>query len=113
MEESAFVKTLGDYPLIRILDFLIENREFDYPVTEIARNSNVNFATLKSLWLSLKKILVRTRTVGKAEMYKLNLKNPIVEKLIEFDNFLTEQQTQKILAAQEETVAEPIIINAK
>ena len=32
-EQSLFVSTFGDYPLIRILDFLIYSRDFDYPIT--------------------------------------------------------------------------------
>ena len=52
-EKSVLLRTFGDYPLIRILDFLIYSRDFDYPITEIARNSEVNFQTLKKVWPKL------------------------------------------------------------
>ena len=50
------MRTFGDYPLIRILDFLMYSRDFDYPITEIAKNANVNFQTLKKLWPKLNKV---------------------------------------------------------
>jgi len=85
-----FIQTLGDYPLIRIMDFLIYSRDFDYPITEIARNADVNFQTLKKLWpgLERKKFVIFTRVLGGVTLYKINTANPVVKKLIEFDNFL-------------------------
>lgn len=90
MEKSIFVKTFGDYPLIRLLDFLIESRDFDYPITEIAKNAEVNFQTLKKLWprLENEKIVIVTRTLGGAVLYRINTVHPVVQKLIELDNFL-------------------------
>ena len=89
-EQSIFIKTFGNYPLIRIFNFLIYSRDFDYPITEIAKNSDVNFQTLKKLWPKLEqdKIVVSTRTISGSTLYKINTKNPIVKKLIELNNFL-------------------------
>ena len=105
MDDSIFVKTFGNYPLIRVLDFLIEHREFDYPQTDIAKNANVNFATLKTVWPQASKLLVCTRRVGNAQMYKLDVENPIVKKLIELDNFLSKQYSEQILKEQSKSVA--------
>lgn len=101
-EESIFIQTLGNYPLIRILDFLIYSRDFDYPITEIAKNSNVNFQTLKKLWGDLEKrtIVVKTRMLGGAELYRINAANPVVKKLIELNNFLCWKNTDSSLEVQ-------------
>ena len=103
-EQSIFIRTLGDYPLIRVLDFLIYSRDFDYPITEIAKNAEVNFQTLKKLWPQLKKnhVIMATRTLGGATLYKINALNPVVKKLIEFNNFLCRQKAEH----QDEIVAE-------
>ena len=95
--ESIFIRTFGDYPLIRIMDFLIYSRDFDYPITEIASNSNVNFQTLKKLWSKLQqdKIIVATRTLGGAVLYRINSSNPVVKKLIELNNFLCWEYSEK------------------
>lgn len=89
-EPSIFIRTFGDYPLIRVLDFLIYSRDFDYPITEIAKHAEINFQTLKKLWPQLEqsKIIIVTRTLGGTVLYKINMANPIVKKMIEFNNFL-------------------------
>ncbi len=96
-EQSIFVKTFGNYPLIRVLDFLIYSRDFDYPVTEIAKNSGVNFQTLKKIWPQLEqnKIVVSTRVLGGTTLYKINAANPAVKKIIELNNFLCWQNVEK------------------
>lgn len=96
-EQSVFIQTLGDYPLIRILDFLIYSRDFDYPITEIARNAEVHFQTLQKLWpgLERRKIVIKVRMLGGATLYKINTENPVVKKLIEFNNFLCWKNVEK------------------
>ena len=37
--KSLFLEQFGDTPQLRVIDFLIENHFFDYPMTEIARES--------------------------------------------------------------------------
>ena len=96
-EKSVLLRTFGDYPLIRILDFLIYSRDFDYPITEIAKNANVNFQTLKKLWPQLEEdgIVISTRTVAGTTLYKINVQNPVVEKIIELNNFLCWEYAEK------------------
>lgn len=95
-EQSIFIQTFGNYPLIRIFNFLIYSRDFDYPITEIAKNADVNFQTLKKLWPKLEqdKIVVSTRTMGGTTLYKINAKNTVVKKLIELNNFLCWEFTE-------------------
>ena len=64
---------------------------------QIASNSNVNFQTLKKLWPKLEqdRIVVSTRTLGGAILYKINVNNPVVKKLIELNNFLCWEKADK------------------
>lgn len=107
-DQSTFIKTFGDYPLIRVLDFLIYSRDFDYPFTEIAKNADVNFQTLKKIWPQLEenKIVVQTRTLAGATLYKINTANPVVKKIIELNNFLCWQQVE----GHEEMVEEELAV---
>ena len=41
-EKSLFVDFFGDYPLIRVLDFLVENEIFDYTKKEICEYADVS-----------------------------------------------------------------------
>ena len=90
-EKTAFREVLGNSPLIRVLDFLITYREFDYSLTEIARESGVGWNTLHSFFFKLveKDIVKETRQVGRAKLYKLNIENPITKKLIDMNNVIT------------------------
>jgi len=100
-EKSVFLMTFGDYPLIRILNFLIYSRDFDYPVTEIAKNSDVNFQTLKKVWPQLvqTKIVIATRTLGGITLFKINTDNPVVKKIIELNNFLCWEHIEEAIPA--------------
>jgi len=86
MRKSAFLQEEGDTPKNRIWSFLIVHSEYDYSMRDIARYSNVGYTTLKLLWKELKEknIVMQTRIVGKAKMYKLNLENPVVNKFIDY-----------------------------
>lgn len=96
-EKSVFVQTFGDYPLIRILDFLIYSRDFDYPITEIAKHAHVNFQTLKKLWPKLEKdgTVIATRTLGGTRLYRINMKNPIVKRVVELNNALCWERAER------------------
>lgn len=85
-EKSIFLKEQGNTPVNRIWNFLIVHQEFDYSMKEIARYSNVGYTTLKRVWKDFKKkkIVIQTRAIGKAKMYKLNLSNPVVKRFIDY-----------------------------
>ena len=97
--KSTFVEYFGDYPLIKILDFLILSRDMDYSMTEISKNSEVGWSSFSEIWPRLveKKIVELTRTVGNAKLYKLNIKNPWVKELIRMDKVITKIETDELL----------------
>lgn len=96
--KSLFIEFFGDYPIIRVLDFLIENDIFDYSKKDICRNADVSWNTLENFWNKLeeKDVVIFTRKVGKSQMYKINKKNPLVRQLIELDNKLMKNSMEKI-----------------
>lgn len=88
---SLFLEQFGDTPQLRVLDFLIDNHMFDFPMTEIARGSEVSYNSLKLFFPNLIKsgILVKTRKIGKSDYYKLNIENPFIKNLIKLDWIIT------------------------
>ena len=91
--KSFFLMQFGDTPQLRVLDFLIGFHFFDYPMTEIARESNVSYNSLKVFfhYFIESGILIKTRKVGKSDYYKLNLNNSFVKNLIKLDWSLTKR----------------------
>jgi len=86
MQQSVFLQQEGNTPKNRIWSFLIVHSEYDYSMKDIARYSEVGYTTLKEIWKDFreKKIVIETRIVGKAKMYKLNLQNPVVNRFIDY-----------------------------
>lgn len=96
--KSIFLEYLGDTPKLRVLDFLIDNHFFDSPLTEIARGSNVSYNSLASFiqsWVE-KKIIIKTRKIGKSDYYKLNLNNSFIKNIIKLDWSLVKKQAVPI-----------------
>ena len=88
--KSLFIEFMGDSPTIKVLDYLLTEKDLDFSITDIAKNSGIGRATLYRIWYDLikNKIIVPTRMIGKAKLYKLNKDNIIIKKLIEVDDIL-------------------------
>lgn len=76
-------KLFEDSSVAKLLDFLTLYRDFDYPKTEISKNSGVSWKTLYRLWPLLEKydLVIKTRQIGRATLYKLNTESPIAQAL--------------------------------
>lgn len=83
--ETLFRNALGDTPKIRVLEFLIEGRELDYSISDIAEGAEIGRTTLFRIFddLTKNKIIIPTREIGNAKLFKLNMNNIFVKKLVE------------------------------
>ncbi len=73
--------------MIRVLDFFLIFGDFDYSKTQVAKEAGVSRITIEPIWKKLceENFLVKTRIVGRAEMYRLNKQNPKVKELIDLN----------------------------
>jgi hypothetical protein len=98
MEESLFIRELGiKSPMLKILDFLMDNEAFDYSRAEIEEGAGLSKTTLLKVWPKLEdlELIKTTRTVSKAKMYRLNKQSPIVKKLMDLDDAISDYYAQK------------------
>lgn len=89
--ETLFRKALGDTPQIRVLEFLIEGRELDYSISDIAEGAEIGRTTLFRIFEDLleNQIIVPTREIGNAKLFKLNINSKFVKKMVEiFDEVI-------------------------
>ncbi len=95
--KSVFIDFMGDSPTIRVLDYLLTERDLDFSISDMARNAGIGRTTLYRIWGGLinNKIIVPTRTVGKAKLYKLNKDSLKIQKLIEIDDTLILEELKK------------------
>jgi len=105
-ETTIFREALGDSPVIRVLDFLIEGRGLDYSLTDITENANIGWTTLHRIWDKLIQfnMVVPTREIGRAKLFKLNEENPAVEKLIKLYDTLLYLETEKYFTKEVEAI---------
>jgi len=82
-----FKDIFGDSPQTKILDFLADHPDFDYSISEIAKNSQVSRPTVYKIKdILLKKgLIIQTREQGGSPLYKLNIENKIVQVILKFD----------------------------
>ena len=97
-DESIFLDYVGDSPRMRVLQYLIEGREFDYTLTDML-NAGVSWGTLNALipkFLELK-IIAKTRKIGRATLYKINKENVLVKQLIGlYDKLILDSMERKV-----------------
>ena len=96
--ETIFTKAIGNTPKIKVLEFLIEGRELDYSVSDIAEGAGIGRTTLFRIWDDFVElgIVKPTRVIGNAKLYKLNLENAFVKKMVDlFDTLVIEPLNKK------------------
>ena len=73
------------------MEFLIEGRELDYSISDIAEGAEIGRTTLFRIFDDLVKsgIVVPTRQIGNAKLFRINRSNLFVKKMIElFDEII-------------------------
>ncbi len=76
-EQTLFTDVLGDYPITRVLDYLITGKNFDYSLSDISEGACVSWSTIHEIIPALEKkgLIKKTREIGRAKLYKINTEN--------------------------------------
>ena len=101
-EQSLFIEFMGDSPKIRIIDYLLTMGELDFSITDLAENAGIGRVTLYRIWDNLIKyhIIIHTRDIGKAKLFKLDSKNEKIQKLKEIYDLLAIDDLKKKIEKQ-------------
>jgi DNA-binding transcriptional regulator YhcF (GntR family) len=89
--KEQFIQILGDNSKTRLLEFLIVGRDFDYCLSEMAEKANISWTSLHRVFPEFEKnkIVVKSRDIGRAKLYKINKENLFAKKMIElYDSLL-------------------------
>ena len=83
-----FKDIFGESTQSIVLDFLANHLDYDYSISEIAKNSHFSRPTVyKTIDILLKKgLIIQTREHGKSLLYKLNNENNLVNMILELDS---------------------------
>ena len=103
---SLFLEFLGENPNTRLLEFLITGREFDYSLSDLAENAGIGWSTLHRIFprLERQKIVLKTREIGRAKLFKLNRGNEEVKKLVALYDSLLKKQLEQLEEKQTQAI---------
>ena len=98
----ALKHILGNLPVIRILDFMIDNQAYDHTKNDIAEGAEIGPTAMKTDFPGLVEcgVIFETRKVGGVGLYALDVTNEMTQSLIQFDTSLTDYCTDKILETE-------------
>lgn len=108
--ESLLIKALGNSPKLRILDYLLDYKLNDFTKKEIMEALGMSKLTFYKNFKDLEELSLVTasRKIGRATLYKVNLENPIIKMLIEYERELSLQ-----IAEQEKVkMQKPVMIES-
>ena len=86
-EKSLLLQLQGDNPILRIIDFMLENKGFDVTKNDIINGADISRAALFKYWKEIERfdIVKVTRRFGKTKLYTLNSENPIIKRLMDLE----------------------------
>ncbi len=96
-DKSLLIRTLGDSPKMKIIDFLMENMLFDFSKKEIIEEIGMSKKTFYKVWPEVEEqdMVKKTRKYGKAQLYQINRENPVVIKLFEIEKDLIDKAAEE------------------
>jgi DNA-binding transcriptional ArsR family regulator len=100
--DSLLTRALGKSPKLRILDHLLDYKLNDFTIKEILEAVGMSKLTFYKYFEDLEELglVIPSRKIGRATLYKINLENPMVKMMIEYETKLSleiaEQEEQKM-----------------
>jgi hypothetical protein len=104
--DTLLIRYLGASPILRIVDFFLDNPLSDYSKNEIAKNLAMSRVTFFKYWKELEKsgALTVTRKIGRATLYRLDRENDVVKQLIKLDMSLARKSMQQAVQDYERPI---------
>lgn len=93
---KSFIGILGDNPRIKILEYLVIGRNFEYNISDIANGSNISRPTcyVELNDLIKKNIVIKGKKYKGRQCYKLNKRSQEVRIIIEMWQKITYKNTK-------------------
>ena len=95
--ESIIIRTLGNSPKLRIVDFFLDNPLFDFTKKEVIEALGMSKQTFYKYFPDLEEygIVKVSRRIGRAKLYKINVEHPLVIMLREYEKKVALQMAEK------------------
>ena len=82
-DDTILVELFGKSPEIQVIDFFLDHPFNDFMQSELADRTGMNPRTIKRVLIKFESedIIKINRRIGKAVLYKLNQRNPVVNQI--------------------------------
>src|SRR5437867_8135406 len=84
--EGVLARIFATGATAKVLDFFLDHREYDYPISEVVEGTGLSFRTVVKEMQKLEglRFVSVRRRVGNANMYKLSLESEPIAMLEKF-----------------------------
>ena len=98
--DSLLARMFGDYPLVRILDTLIDHPDHEYTKKELAEINDISYPVIHNAWNKLERfrIVSPTRKVGNSQLFILNQESPVVRCIYKLKQELLKIEEERVTA---------------
>ena len=95
--ETILISLFGKSPEVRLIDFFLDHPLNDFMQQEIAERTGMNKRTVSKNLPSMldNGVLIMTRTIGKAKLFKLNSESLIVKNIRELERNVSIEVAQR------------------
>lgn len=106
--DSLLLKAFRNSPKLRIIDVFLTNPFFDFSKNELVRELGMSKQTLYKYFKDLEDlgIVKVSRKIGRTNLYKVNLENPMVKMLNEY----TTQLSLQIAEKEKAKIQKPVLL---
>ena len=106
---SVISKVFGYSPKTKILDYFLDFPTNDFTKKEIIEALGMSKQTFYKYFEDLEEynLLKVNRTIGKAKLYKIDLENPMVKMIKNFEEKMSMQIAEQEAMELEETIIKP------
>jgi len=104
--KSVIIRTLGNSPKLRMIDFFLDNALFDFTKKEVIEALGMSKQTFYKYFPELEEyeIVKVSRKIGKAKLYKINVEHSLVKMLREYETKVSLEIAEKEKTKIEKTV---------
>jgi len=97
--ESILISMFGQSPEVRLIDFFLDHPLNDFMQQEIAERTGMNKRTISKKLPSMlvNGVIIMTRTIGKAKLFKLKSESLIIKRIRELEKSISIEAAQKEL----------------
>lgn len=98
---SGLVNMLGDCPVVKVVDTLMDHPDYEYTKKELAEVNDISRPTLYKIWDRLEElgIVRKRRKIGSTQLFSLNRDSEVVRPLYVLEHRMAQASEGKKLKA--------------